>query len=342
MRIWAVALRILRQLGHDWRTMALMVLSPIFVMTLMSLIFNSEEYNPRIGIVNAPASFVERLEEKDAVLFRYDAYGAEMALAKDLVDGVVDFSNGLPTLEMEGSDPGKSMAVQRLVEAVLREPPRSIARPPLLEVTYLHGYKDMAAFDSFGPILIGFYVFFFVFLIAGVSFIGERNNGTLERILATPLRRWEVVAGYILGFGFFAVLQSGLIAWYSIRVLGIFMVGSFPLVLAVTSLTAMVGLAIGTFISAFADNELQMIQFVPVVIVPQLFFSGLFDLGTMPKPLQMAGRGMPLWYVADALRNIMIRGTGFEEILLHMGVLAATCLLFATANVLALKKYRRL
>ena len=89
----------------------------------------------------------------------------------------------------------------------------------------------MAAFDNFGPILIGFFVFFFVFLIAGVAFLKERTTGTLERILATPLRRWEIVIGYLLGFGVFTIIQSALIAWFSINILNIMMIGSFSLVL---------------------------------------------------------------------------------------------------------------
>ena len=70
------------------------------------------------------------------------------------------------------------------------------------DITYLYGYENMSSFDNFGPILIGFFIFFFVFLIAGVSFLSERDTGTLERILATPLRRWELVMVTFLGLEF--------------------------------------------------------------------------------------------------------------------------------------------
>lgn len=330
--------RILLELRHDRRTIGLMIFAPIFVLTLMSFIFNGADYHPRIAIVNAPLGFVNRLEDDDARVVRFSENDAAEALEASSVDAVINFKNGVPDVELEGSDPTKSKAVTALVQTAYHAL-GSAAEP---DITYLYGYEDMASFDSFGPILIGFFVFFFVFLISGVSFLGERTSGTLERLLATPLRRWEIVIGYVLGFGAFTIVQSALIAWYSINVLDIMMVGSFTLVLLITILTAMVALTIGTFISAYADNELQMIQFIPIIVVPQVFFSGLFDLSTMAPWLQSVSKFMPLWYSADALKNIMLRGRGFNQISYDALVLVLICLLFMAANVLALKKYRRI
>lgn len=338
MRVRAVMIRILRQLGHDKRTIALMILAPILVLTFMSLIFGGSEYHPTIGIVNAPLNFVSKLEDSDVKVTRYNENTSEAALSNSEVDAIIDFQSGVPHIKLEGSDPSKSKAVIMLTQSAM-QPLGTSAKP---EITYLYGYANMAGFDSFGPILIGFFVFFFVFLVAGVAFLGERNTGTLERVLATPIRRWEIVVGYILGFGVFTILQSALIAWFSIHILNVMMIGSFGLVLLITILTAMVGLTIGTFISAFASNELQMIQFIPLVLTPQIFFSGLFDLSTMPTWLQAFGRIMPLWYIADALRNIMIRGRGWNDIASNVYILLATCIVFMVANVFVLKKYRRI
>ena len=254
------------------------------------------------------------------------------------IRAIINFENGVPHVMLEGSDPSKTKAVLKLVQDVSNK--LNTAYKP--DITYLYGYEDMAAFDNFGPILIGFFIFFFVFLISGVAFLGERTSGTLERILATPLRRWEIVIGYILGFGVFTIIQSTLISWYSINVLNIMMVGSFALVLLITILTALVALTIGMFISAFANNEMQMIQFIPIIIVPQIFFSGLFDLSTMAKWLQSIGHFMPLWYIADALKNIMIRGKGWSDIAFDVLILILICVFFIIANILVLKKYRKI
>lgn len=338
MRVKAIIIRILLQLAHDKRTMALMILAPILVLTLMSFIFDGSDYHPKIGIVNAPLNFVNKLEDNDANIIRYDESSAHEALESSEIDALINFEHGNPKITLEGSDPNKSQAVIKLTQNAISKSVSS-AKP---DITYLYGYENMSSFDNFGPILIGFFVFFFVFLVAGVAFLSERTSGTLERILATPLRRWEIVLGYIFGFGIFTIVQSTLIAWFSINVLNIMMIGSFSLVIIITILTAMVALSIGTFISAFANNELQMIQFIPIIVVPQVFFSGLFDLSTMAPWLQSFGRFMPLWYSADALRNIMIRGKGWSDIILDSIILILICIFFIFANILALKKYRKI
>lgn len=338
MRVKAIMIRILLQLAHDKRTIGLMIFAPILVLTLMSFIFDGSDYHPKIGIVNAPISFVNKLEDNDAKVIRYTEDTAYNAISSSEIDAIINFESGVPNIILEGSDPNKSSAVIKLTQNAISQP-ISTVEP---DITYLYGYENMASFDNFGPILIGFFVFFFVFLVAGVAFLGERTSGTLERILATPLRRWEIVIGYILGFGSFTIIQSALIAWFSINVLNIMMVGSFSLVLLITILTAIVALTIGTFISAFANNEMQMIQFIPVIIVPQVFFSGLFDLSTMSPWLQSLGHFMPLWYSADALRNIMIRGKGWDDIAFDVLILILICMFFIIANILALRKYRKI
>lgn len=207
---------------------------------------------------------------------------------------------------------------------------------------YLHGSEKMTSFDNFGPVLIGVFSFFFVFLIAGISFLKERTSGTLERLLATPLRRWEIVVGYIAGFGIFTSIQAMLIAGFSIQVLGLMMVGSIFYVLLITLLLSITALSLGTFLSAFAKTELQMIQFIPIVIVPQVFFSGLFDLDTMLPGLRWLSYLMPLRYGADALRDVMIRGEGWQAIAVNVFVLAALSLIFIAANIAALRKHRKI
>jgi ABC-2 type transport system permease protein len=338
MRVRAIMVRILLQLAHDKRTIGLMILAPILVLTLMSFIFDGSDYHPKIGIINAPLNFVNNLEDNDANVIRYDENTAHDALESSDIDALINFESGIPKITLEGSDPSKSEAVIRLTQNAISKSIPSV-KP---DITYLYGYENMTAFDNFGPILIGFFVFFFVFLVAGVAFLGERTSGTLERILATPLRRWEIVIGYILGFGAFTIVQSTLIAWFSINILNIMMIGSFPLVILITILTALVALSIGTFISAFANNEMQMIQFIPIIVVPQVFFSGLFDLSTMAPWLQSLGHFMPLWYSADALRNIMIRGKGWNDIVFDVIILILICIFFIILNIFALKKYRKI
>ncbi|NOV03335.1 ABC transporter permease [Paenibacillus planticolens] len=342
MRIRAIVIRILRQFFHDKRTLMMMLVAPMLILFMMSLVFNGSTYVPKLGAVNVPAPLIQKLQDLNAEVTVYTAEEAQKELEAVRLDAVITMNGAAPQLTLEGSDPSKNKAVLFLLQKALQAavPVSSSQQAPV--ITYLHGSADMAAFDNFGPVLIGFFVFFFVFLLSGVSFLRERTGGTLERLLATPLRRWEIVVGYILGFGIFTMLQAALIAWFSTSVLGLMMVGSFWYVLLITVLLALAALSLGTLISAFANNEFQMIQFIPLIIVPQVFFSGLFSLDTMSVYLRWIGVVMPLKYGADALRNIMIRGAGWDRIWLDIVVLAAFTLIFMLLNILALRKHRKI
>ncbi|AJY75495.1 ABC transporter permease [Paenibacillus beijingensis] len=337
MRIRALAIRIIRQFVRDKRTLALLFLAPLLILCLVKLVFNGQTVHPEIGIVGVPQLLAQRLEQTDAHITVYDDAGsAEEALKAGDLHAVLTLADRTPHIRLEGSDPSESKMVLLLLQRTMQADMPSV-QP---DVSYLHGYEDMTSFDSFGPVLIGFFSFFFVFMLAGVSFLRERTSGTLERLLATPIRRSEVVAGYLSGFGLFTLLQAALIAWFAIDVLGLYMQGSIWLVLFMNLLLSLTALTLGTLLSSFAGSEFQIIQFIPLVIVPQVFFSGLFNLDAMLPWLQNLSLIMPLYYGADAMRGIMIRGEGWEGIQLDVYVLIGFSLAFALLNVLALRKHR--
>ncbi|WP_340025448.1 ABC transporter permease [Paenibacillus sp. FSL K6-1096] len=344
MRIRAITLRILQQFIHDKRTMALMFIAPLVVLSLMSLVFNGKDYEPKIGVAGGATALSAALESQKAEVTVYkDAEAGNAALKAGGLDAFITMKGAQPEVMLEGSNPDANRAVLRaLQEATQRPEPAGAAGSVQPQISYLYGAEDMKMIDRFGPIMIGVFVFFFVFLIAGVSFLRERTTGTLERLLSTPLKRWEIVTGYVCGFGIFTVFQALLISWFSIQVLGILMTGSFGYVLLMTLLLSMSALTLGTLLSAFAANELQMIQFIPLVIVPQIFLSGLFPLDTLPLWLQRLGLATPIYYGAQALMDIMLRGKGWSDIALDVFVLAGFSLLFMVLNVLALRKHRRM
>ncbi|WP_308639005.1 ABC transporter permease [Paenibacillus silvisoli] len=337
MRIRALAIRIIRQFVRDKRTLALLFLAPLLILTLMKLVFNGNTVEPRIGAVQLPAAIVERLEASDAEVSSFDDFEAAEAAMKDGdLDAVLSFTEGKPAIELEGSDPSTNKMVLLLLQRMMGADMPAAAPT----VSYLHGSEEMSSFDNFGPVLIGFFSFFFVFMLAGVSFLRERTSGTLERLLATPIRRFEVVLGYLSGFGLFTLLQAALIAWYAIDILGLYMDGSIWLVLMMNLLLSLTALTLGTLLSSFASNEFQIIQFIPLVVVPQVFFSGLFNLDAMTPWLQNLSTIMPLYYGADAMRGIMIRGEGWSDIQVDVYVLIGFSVVFALLNMLALKKHR--
>ncbi|KHL95969.1 ABC transporter permease [Paenibacillus sp. IHB B 3415] len=345
MRIRAITLRILQQFIHDKRTMALMFIAPLLVLSLMSLVFNGDAYEPKIGVASGAAVFSTALEAQKAEITSYDNdESSNAALQAGDIDAYITMKGTTPGIMLEGSNPAANravmMALQEAMQSLQPSAAGSVQNQP--QISYLYGAEDMKTIDRFGPIMIGVFVFFFVFLIAGVSFLRERTTGTLERLLSTPLKRWEIVLGYVCGFGIFTVFQALLISWFSIQVLGIMMAGSFGYVLLMTLLLSMSALTLGTLLSAFAANELQMIQFIPLVIVPQIFLSGLFPLDTLPLWLQRVGLATPIYYGAQALMDIMIRGKGWNDIALDVFMLIGFSLLFMLLNVLALRKHRKM
>ena len=123
-------------------------------------------------------------------------------------------------------------------------------------------------------------MFFFVFLIAGINFLTERKTGTLEKMLSMPIKRREIVAGYMIGFSVLALVQTTTITLFVIYVLGLHVEGSIGYVFLISLLTAITALSLGILLSNLANSEFQMVQFIPLVIIPQIFLCGLFRLSS--------------------------------------------------------------
>lgn len=341
MRIRALAIRIIRQFFKDKRTLALLLIAPLLVLTLMKFVFDGQSINPRIGTVGLPFKIVASFSSGADVTEYDDETSASEALERAELDAFISLRAGQPYIMLEGSSPTKNRNVMSAIQEAFKQfsPAGSVITP---SVEFLHGSGELNIFDYYGSVLVGFFSFFFVFLIAGVSFLRERTSGTLARLLATPLRRWEVVVGYLLGFGIFTLLQATLIAWYATSVLGIALEGSLYLVLFMNLLLAITALTLGTLLSAYAQNEFQIFQFIPLIIVPQIFFAGLIELDSLPEWLQVLGHVLPLFYGSDALREIMLRGAGWSAIWPDALALICFSLAFAALNVVVLRKHRRI
>jgi ABC-2 type transport system permease protein len=212
----------------------------------------------------------------------------------------------------------------------------------VIQTKFVYGSSDSSLFDSLGYVMLGIVSFFIVFIIAGISFVRERTNQTMERLMMTPVRRWQVVLGYTLGFGFFAVLQSIILLAYVKWVLQMTIMGSVITAGFVMILLALSAVCIGAFFSIFSNNEFQVMQFIPIVVIPQIFFSGLISLDTLPYHLGAISKIMPVFYACDALKTITIRGGGLAGILPDMWTLLIFILLFFFMNILALRKYRKI
>lgn len=364
---FAVTMRILRQFKHDPRTLFMMIVAPVLALFLLNVIFGSPDYEPLILTGDVSTDFVAALDDagaRSAAATQADALGRLSDLD---ADGFVTRDGDQLKVWVEGSDPSKTAAVLRAIAQAQAEtisfdlalepitlpngmtvdPAEFIeipafAAPAEPEVTYVHGEEDMRIFDFYGPVFIGVFVFFFVFITSGISFVRERTGGTLERLMATPIHRWELVLGYVQGFGLFTLVQSAIVVAASIYWVGFPNFGSFWLVLLIALSMALVSLSLGILVSEFANTELQVIQLLQIIVVPQILLSGMFDLSQTPQWMQTLSRVFPITYGAEAMRAVMLRGSGFGDVALDLAVLWGFLAVFFIGNIMALKKYRRI
>jgi ABC-2 type transport system permease protein len=193
--------------------------------------------------------------------------------------------------------------------------------------------------DLFAPYLLGIIAFAFIFIFTGVTFLRERSFGTFERLLVSPITRFEIILGYVLGFSVFAIIQSMIILLFAIFVLNVKIIGNVYDVVALQLLVTLMSVNLGIFCSSFAKNEFQAVQFIPLLILPQIFLDGMFwPISTLPNYLQVFSYLMPLTYTNDALQNIMVRGMGLGDVWVDIVVLLAFAVVMVALSALSLNK----
>ncbi|MEH7126686.1 ABC transporter permease [Neobacillus drentensis] len=352
MRVIALIKRICQQMFRDKRTLALLFVAPLLILTLMYFLFNGNTVDPKLGVTGVDSDLTAAFKKADIQVKEYKSVTNHTILDDDL-DGLLQQENGKIKLTLRNDDPTKAKALQMKVNQVtaaqfqaqmmMQSAGKAPAMAPKsIDIHYVYGDSDTIYFDVLSPILVGFFVFFFVFIISGIGLLRERTTGTLERLMSTPIRRWEIVTAYLVGYGLFAVIQTIIVVFYAINVLDIVLVGSIGNVLLTNLLLALVALSLGILLSTFAASEFQMIQFIPIAVIPQIFFAGIFPLEGMAYWLQAVAKVMPMYYAGDALKGVMYKGFSLSDISGDLLALVIFAALFIVLNILSLKKYRKL
>ncbi|WHY01210.1 ABC transporter permease [Neobacillus sp. DY30] len=366
MRIFAMVKRIFHQMLRDKRALALMMAAPLLVLTLLNYLLSGNTVDPRLGVINADDKLVERLKDSSITIIQVEENTEELLLGKDL-DGILQFNDEEISLTLTNDQPSTAKALHiKVQQAIAAEkakeqaanfstimetiqsqlPGIPVKMEPVkaaeINTSYLYGNEETIFFDQLSPILVGFFVFFFVFLISGIALLRERTTGTLERLLSTPIQRRDIVFGYLLGYGLFAVIQTIIVVTYAVKVLDITLVGSFWNVVIINLTLALVALSLGILLSSFANSEFQMMQFIPIAIIPQVFFAGIFPFESMAGWMQILAKCMPMYYGGNALVEVMYKGSGLSEITNDLLILLGFALVFIILNVVALRKYRKI
>lgn len=386
-RVLAVARRIAQGFRRDHRSLALLVVAPLVIVALLGWVLRDQQSTRvELGIVNLAGAPGERVVDALTLATATGSNGIEVIERDDTVDaakarirdGQIDMalvlpanlasdvaSGTAPTLIVitAGIDPASEGAglshLQSLLPTLvtqLRPPGAAGFAPPTFqrETVYLSPSADQL--DVLAPVFLGLFAYFFVFVLTGISFLRERIGGTLERLLATPVTRGEIVLGYSLGFSAFAAIQVVLLTAYvlagiavpTIGPIGAFTIGldvgsaGSPILTFVVALLLAIGAVnLGIFVSTFARTELQVVQFIPIVIVPQGLLGGVFwPIDQLPPILQAIAHMLPVTYAVDALREVMLKGADLSSGAVQgdLAVLAAIAIVFVVLGGLTIKR----
>jgi ABC-2 type transport system permease protein len=178
---------------------------------------------------------------------------------------------------------------------------------PMLLMTLLWWmFRDSGSvFDRVGPTLLALFPFIIMFLVTSVTTLRERSSGTLERLLAMPTGKVDFLGGYAVAFGVVAAVQSVLTVGLCVWVLDLDLVGPAWMLTVVAVADALLGSALGLFVSAFARTEFQAVQFMPALVIPQILLCGLFvPRDELPPVLEVVSNLLPLSYAVDAMKSV--------------------------------------
>ena len=211
---------------------------------------------------------------------------------------------------------------------------------PLVVMTLIGlSFPETGVLDYVAPALLVTLAFFFGFLLTGISFLRERSQGTLERLMASPLSRLDIVVGYLCGFFIFALAQTLIILLFTIYVLKVNYHGDLWQIFVFQIVVIVGAVNLGIFISTFARNEFQMVQFIPLIILPQVFLSGLlWPVSQMPDYLQWLSAALPLTYAVEGLRDIMLQGKSLIDVGVDLAVLVGFAVLTSILAAVTLRR----
>lgn len=189
-------------------------------------------------------------------------------------------------------------------------------------------------FDHVGPALLGVFPFVVMFLITSVATLRERSSGTLERLMALPIGKFDFILGYAGAFGTLAIVQATLASEIAIHAYGMHVAGPEYFVLVIALADALLGMALGLFVSAFARTEFQAVQFLPALILPQFLLCGLLvPVADLPSLLHSVANCLPLTYAVDAMHRVStqahISSTTYHDLLVVVAFGAAALMLGA-------------
>ncbi|MGD9696308.1 MAG: ABC transporter permease [Thermoleophilia bacterium] len=240
--------------------------------------------------------------------------------------------------------PSSTLATAARVLGQLRRDHRTVALlvvVPCLLMTILRYAFDgqPETFSRVGAPLVGLLPFITMFLVASIAMLRERTTGTLERLMSMPIGKLDLLAGYALAFGSMALIQTGAVAGLSLGLLDLDTQRSAWLLVALALGNAILGMALGLLVSAFAASEFQAVQFMPAIVMPQILLCGLFvPRGQMAGWLEAVSNVLPLTYAYDGLARATGAGALDADFGVDVAVVAGSVVAALALGALTLRR----
>jgi len=367
-RFRAIAAKEFVQMRRDRVTFAMMIGIPIVQMVVFGFAINSDPKHLPTAILAADQSIFSRTvvaAMQNSGYFQIVKNVASEAEAKQLIEeGQVQFVLAIPAdfgrklvrgeqpsllLTADATDPAatsNALSTFRLVaeNALARDlsgPLLHLRRgPPPLNLI-LHPSYNPEAITQYNivPGLMGVVLTMTLVIITGLAITRERERGTMENLLSTPVKPFEVMLGKIMPYVVVGYVQMGVIIMAGLFVFKVPMIGSLPLLLAVSFLFIAANLGMGLTFSTLARNQLQAVQMAFFFFLPSILLSGfMFPFRGMPIWAQRVGEILPLTHYLRIVRGILLKGNGFEQLIPNLWPIA---LFLAVALTLGLTRYRR-
>src|SRR5271157_4295841 len=346
-RAFAVTKRVLRDLKNDRRQLALIFIAPLLVISIFGVAFTGSVKDVRVVVVNGDTA-VGNSSLSDKIISNFDTSVLNVAYANSESDAVGQVQNGSAsaaivfpsdftqsvvarasgqtsvapanttiTILADKSNPNVSDPIIAAVNTAAAQTIQGLGRQAPVSVDSSNAvYGANAQFiDFFAPGIICIAVWQLTTLLTLISFVGERTSGTLFRLLASPMKESELVAGYAAAFGIIGIAQSAVLLSAAVILFHVTIVGDVLLAFGVIALLAIVSEGLGIMLSSFARREAQAIQFLPIVVLPAFLLSGVFwPIQAIPEWLRPVSYVLPTTYAVEAVRSVILRGWGLDKI----------------------------
>jgi len=340
LRILAVARKALGQLSHDRRTVAFVLVVPLVLILVFGYGFGGQPNHIAAVVLNedrGPAgnaflaalpSGVLDLSAVDSNSSAYSAVNSGSAWAAIVIgpnftamarSGTVDL-----TLYLDGTSPTITAAVVSAVQSALQSAFGTNGSSGAVRITsqYIYGSATTPFIDTIAPGIMALAILFITTVLSIIVLVRERSAGLLERLFASPLRPSEFVAGHALSLTVVALAQVAVLFGSALLIFHATFTGNLLFAYGVLLLFGVGNLGLGMLLSAAARSEFQAIQFIPLLLIPQILFAGaLFPLEAIPVAFRPVSDILPLTYAARAVQDILLRGWGVGGVALDLAAL---------------------